>query len=40
MSMFMEKSDQNKYYYCRGAESFNSFEEFNEHFDLIIQHFI
>ena len=36
----MENSNENKYYYCRCGESFNSLEEFEEHFDLLIQHFI
>ncbi len=39
MFMFMEYSDEKKYT-CRCGESFSSLEEFNEHFDLIIQHFI
>jgi hypothetical protein len=40
MYMFMENSNEKKYYYCQCGESFSSLEEFNEHFDLIIQHFI
>jgi hypothetical protein len=37
--MFIENSNRMKYD-CRCGESFNSLEEFNEHYDLIIQHFI
>jgi hypothetical protein len=37
--MFIENSHGMKYD-CRCGESFNSLEEFNEHYDLIIQHFI
>jgi hypothetical protein len=37
--MFIEYSDEKKYN-CRCGESFSSLEEFNDHLDLIIQHFI
>jgi len=37
--MSFEDFNKNEYY-CRCGESFGSVEEFEEHFDLIIQHFI
>ena len=39
MSLFLENSiDRN--FNCRCGESFSSLEEYEEDFDLIIQHFI
>lgn len=39
MFPFIENSNDKKFN-CRCGESFSSLEEFEEHFDLIIQHFI
>jgi hypothetical protein len=41
LSIFMSFQDSNKKKYdCLCGESFSSVEEYEEHFDLIIQHFI
>ena len=37
--MFIENSNEKKYYYCQCGESFSSLEELNDHFDFLLQYF-